>query len=448
MKEPNKFDRKIKEVFSSHYRVPEYLGWEKMEIELPESPKPASSKLGEKLFLSGLFVALLLLVITCSVLRSDSFNLEKDNSSQALNSIESTAENKNDQSNSDADPEDLKQTDEIVQLVGANISNSKETIPTVASNTLNLDNEILNARKFNSFSNSSSNSANEKVIHFTPSTLSAENESDDSKSNNGSSENTNEKQLLKVVRSNQGKVFVIQRIPTILFDAIDFQQQMDVGFEIAQSFYAKKPIKNRARLENVNIGIGYNFFSLNSNVDLIDNEVGMNYSAGLIIRLSDKWKSNFQLSYKKIHSSFEHTIDLPSEINISRGVIILKEEKTYHNNYTNLIGAQLSVFRNISIQERFKLFIGGGLGYSFISSVKGKGINEDEITALRLPATQDRHTFNGSLLCGVSIPIKSNFGVGISYQYNYIVGNGVYLSNNTNIRGISDAWIQLTYSLN
>ncbi|MEM8582882.1 MAG: hypothetical protein AAGF87_01370 [Bacteroidota bacterium] len=172
---------------------------------------------------------------------------------------------------------------------------------------------------------------------------------------------------------------------------------------------------------------------------------GRSYKLGLSYPLSDKWHIQASLRYDRIRTLFIHSRDLEPVFDAVQGVRILREERTFHNNYTDLLGLQLGVDRIISILPNVDVTIGPVLAGNYIVNLIGKTTEGEETFPLSIDGRPNRFSMSAGLRTGIQLNLNPSTHVGILVQSRRFITRSVILNDGVSTNSLHKLIVQLGY---
>jgi len=200
------------------------------------------------------------------------------------------------------------------------------------------------------------------------------------------------------------------------------------------------------------LSYGYNTFNLKieeTNVlkDKLNNVFGNSFKTGIKINLNKNWKTNVLLSFNQFHSTFEHTRDLETVFDTDNFLKIKRKEITYHNNYTNTLGLEVGVERNLYTIDRFHLLAGVALTPTYALSATGKTTNNTLVEKLVYDSKFGKISMGGSINIGAVYSVNKSISLEAAYQFNKLFINEIFINNNITTNQFNIFTLGISYRL-
>lgn len=179
--------------------------------------------------------------------------------------------------------------------------------------------------------------------------------------------------------------------------------------------------------------------------DKVSSARGRSYKLGLSYPLSERWQIQASLQYDRMRTIFTHSRDLDPVFDAVQGVRILREERTFHNNYTDLLGLQLGVDRIILILPSLDFTIGPVLAGNYLVNLMGKTTEGEETFPLSIEGSSNRFTISAGLRAGMQFTVNPRTHVGIGLKSQRFITRSVTLNDGVSTNWLHQLSVQLGY---
>lgn len=226
----------------------------------------------------------------------------------------------------------------------------------------------------------------------------------------------------------------------------------DLTLLVPETLAKKENPKAQSKAVELFVGYGYNTFDINiaeSNIlqGKLNKDFGKSFSSGIRLDINDSWKTSLQINYDQYHSTFEHIRDLEPVIDFTKFQRVHRQERTFHNNYTNTIGLQLGLERKISLSKSLYLYSGIGIAPTYVLSSKGKTTDGNLIETLTYDNQLNKLSVSGGLNFRLAYAINPALNLEMHYQYNQFLLNGIFINNGVSAKQQNTLSLQLSYQL-
>lgn len=211
--------------------------------------------------------------------------------------------------------------------------------------------------------------------------------------------------------------------------------------------------KTKSKAIELYVGYGYNVFNLNipeSNIlqGKLSRGLGKSFTSGVRFDINDSWKVSAQVNYDQYHSTFEHIRDLDSAIDFTKFQRVHRQEKTFHNNYTNTLGLQLGLERRFSISKVLHLYPSIGIAPTYVISTKGKTTDGTETNTLTYNDQVNKLSASGGLNIRMVYSLNPSLNLEMAYQYKQFLSNGIFINNGVFAKQQNTLSLMVSYRLN
>jgi hypothetical protein len=411
MDDNKKFDRYIKGLFEEDPKVPTELSWEAMNFDLPKQ----KNKINYRLYI----LLVLVMMIGFQLCRKEVVlvNNFPINIPIAQHHLIKDSDRAKSQKAIVTEQTNTKQTNQ------ANITPSRE-IP-----------------KQQFIPEQSNEQVVEEIVGDILPNLIVQEEIIEKDTNNTSLENL----------SNSEEILVADLIAKIDAQELDYQAELVMNLKPSIDYPEKKDKKFQT--EQFFIGAGLNQFNINTTEgnllkDKVQSILSKSYFIGARLAIDDHCKLATSIHFDAYHTTFEHTRDLDPIFNPQNLQVTNRQEITFHNNYTNVVGWQFSLERRFHLTKRFDLYGGVNVTPTYTVSSIGKTTKEVEIETLSFDESQNsKFALNSGVSLGTIIPINSFMNVEMSYQYRYFLINDIFINNGLTTNQQNNFSILLSYQV-
>jgi len=501
MKNHKEFDKYIKGLFEKDPEIPSELNWEAMDFDFPQTTEQ-NDKTNYKKYIG----ILLLLLFTTSIgyFYFNEMGIFTKTSSSLLSTDESIFSKSNFRDNVSSrleskEPTNLQLNERPTQLVSELSTNESPTSnytfeeknknkdKGIAQNTVTkinastkksvLQAELSTDKKTTPILNKQDDLASNNTVKGTNNSTSQTNNLLNVKQNKAnlpksyightSTIGTNETSKAKtktesnsietspvLSQTNLVQSSIANPLPRIQISNLPNTEISDLA--IATPFpKAKNNVqksKNKIKMSEVFIGYGYNTFNLNIDdtdilKDKVNNVRGSSLKAGIRLNKNTDWSVSLLLKYDQYHSTFDHIRALEPIVDFKNLRRIKREEVTFHNNYTNTIGLQIGLERNVKVLNLFQLYAGMNIAPTYTLSAKGKTTENTIVSDLIYDNDISKFALNGGVNLGVIYPINPSLNIELAYQYNRIFLDGIFINNDIITNQQNALFFTISYKL-